>query len=274
MTTQQPAQGRANGHSDEFPVESYRDAARHLRRPFTAEAVKFKPQSQTKSGKTLCVAYIDARLAIERLNLVVPDRWSDTFESVGGGLMWCHLTIDGITRSDVGEGKGKALVSDALKRAAVHFGVGVSLYAIPSMLLSGRVEFMYPDSTEYGELRKRYRAWLDANGREAFGEPLDHGDVETAVGDPDGTASVELGENGGNGEVASPQKKELTPEKRLEVLLGKGGSLQAKRRQVDEAMVAMGAGVTQRLRELENSPDGRSLDALLTRVQNANGGGS
>jgi hypothetical protein len=49
--------------------------------------------------------------------------------------MWCDLTIDGITRSDVGEGVGKALVSDSFKRAGVRFGIGVSLYAIPKMML-------------------------------------------------------------------------------------------------------------------------------------------
>jgi hypothetical protein len=44
----------------------------------------------------------------------------------------------GVTRTDVGEsteGLSKDLVSDALKRAAVPFGVGVSCYALPEIKL-------------------------------------------------------------------------------------------------------------------------------------------
>jgi hypothetical protein len=49
----------------EFPVETYKEAARHLRRPFTQAAVKFKVQATwPKDNPTggLIVAYIDARL--------------------------------------------------------------------------------------------------------------------------------------------------------------------------------------------------------------------
>jgi hypothetical protein len=157
-----------------------------LRRPFTVAAVKFKPQSVTKTGKTICVAYIDARLASERLNHVCPDAWSDSYRPVQGGQMWCDLTVYGITRSDVGEGQGKALVSDALKRAAVKFGVGVSLYAVPSMILPGEIKMLYPDSRETQALRDKYEGWLKLHGRKAFGDPLDHGDVPDSAGEPTG----------------------------------------------------------------------------------------
>lgn len=176
----------------EFPVESFREAARHLRRPFTPEAVRFKVQSTWQTGG-LIVGYIDARLVIERLNLVCPHLWCDHYENVGGKLMWCHLTIDGITRSDVGEGTGKALVSDALKRAAVRFGIGVSLYAMPSQKLpfgamlekktKGEKENVYLTDRGEDELRNRYRTWLDVHARAAFGDPLDHGDSPGASGD-------------------------------------------------------------------------------------------
>jgi hypothetical protein len=176
-----------------FPVASYREAAVHLRRPFTAEAVKFKVQATwPKANPTggLIVAYIDARLVVERLNLIVPHLWSDQYRTVGGGQMWCDLTVDQITRSDVGEGQGKGLVSDALKRAAVKFGVGVSLYATPKMILDVKSGLLKPrkDSLELtpkGEahLRKMYGQWLDSAGTHAFGAPLDHGDVEDAQGD-------------------------------------------------------------------------------------------
>lgn len=165
---------------------SLKEAIPELRRPFTVAAVKFKPQSVTKTGKTICVAYIDARLASERLNMIVPEDWTDAYRPVQGGLMWCDLTVCGVTRSDVGEGQGKAIVSDALKRAAVKFGVGVSLYAVPSMILPGEIKMLYPDSRETQQLRDKYEGWLKHHGVKSFGEPLDHGDVPDSAGEPSG----------------------------------------------------------------------------------------
>lgn len=184
-----------------FPLDSFREAARELRRPFTENAIKFKVQTVWPKGNNptgaLIVTYIDARLVVERLNLVLPHLWFDEYEPVAGGDgLLCNLTVDGITRKDVGSGyKGKGLFSDALKRAAVKFGVGVSLYAIPRTILNlddnklleqkkakdGKTLALTPT----GETRCRtlYASWLDTIGREAFGEPLDHGDVEGAAGD-------------------------------------------------------------------------------------------
>lgn len=179
-----------------FPVDSFREAAPHLRRPFTAAAVKFKVQSTWPKDKPtggLVVAYIDARLVVERLNLVCPHLWHDDYAPAPGGLM-CMLTVDGITRRDVGDGVGKALFSDALKRAAVKFGVGVSLYAIPQSFIGtqdGSAKEKRSNKgptlvlTDQGErtIRTRYAAWLKDVGIRSFGEPLDHGDVEGSQGD-------------------------------------------------------------------------------------------
>lgn len=186
----------------EFPVESFREAAPHLRRPFTSAAVKFKVQANFGGDNPtggLIVGYIDARLAIERLNLICPHLWSDAYTPVGSGQMWCHLTVDGITRHDVGEGQSKGLVSDALKRAAVKFGVGVSLYALPSTILNvsdGMLKVKGGQGKKTLEitpkgaksLRDGYERWLRDHGREAFGEPLSHGDVEGAQGDHEAEA--------------------------------------------------------------------------------------
>lgn len=217
----------------EFPCASFKDAAQHLRRPFTPAAVKFKPQSVLgDDGKgVLCVAYIDARLVYERLNLVTPHLWQHAFRPVGDGLMWCDLTIDGITRPDVGEGKGKALASDALKRAAVTFGVGVSLYAIPQQRIwkdtqGGKLVSIWSSGTKPNGkpkydariedagaafLRDVYAHWLEAVGIKAFGEPLDHGDVIDAQGDADAERPVPDGVDRETGEVlaSAAQKKRL-----------------------------------------------------------------
>ncbi len=167
-------------------VDSFKEAAPLLRRPFTPQAVRFK--LQTKGG--LVVAYIDQRLVVERFNLVCPHLWHDRFEPTPGGNLLCHLTVDGITRTDIGEGKGKGLFSDALKRAAVKFGVGVSLYAVPQQWAKGAQLKADRNGepaglTPQGEqaMRTAYAAWLDAVGIQAFGEPLDHGDADDAQGD-------------------------------------------------------------------------------------------
>jgi Rad52/22 family double-strand break repair protein len=195
-----------------LPVDSLREAAPYLRRPFTPEAIKFKVQT-VFSGASGClvVAYIDARLVIERLNLVVPDMWHAHYERIDGTkLAWCHLAITdredfratSVTRSDIGEGQGrsegqqvKAMISDALKRAAVHFGVGVSVYALPQITLNAdqphvrKKKMAKGDTlvlTDHGhaKLREGYAKWLTEKPH-GFGEPLSHGDVEGATIDVD-----------------------------------------------------------------------------------------
>lgn len=139
---------RASG--PEFPSASLDDALHHLRRPPTPAAVRFKIQSQAKNGDAAQVAaYIDARLVFDRLDQVCGQGWSAGFEALPERLIpppvdnhgellrrpplfvRCRLTVLGVTRQDVGEGADpKAAFSDAIKRAAVHFGIGRALYAM------------------------------------------------------------------------------------------------------------------------------------------------
>lgn len=182
----------------DLPVYSLEGAAPHLRRPFAPEAIKFRPV-----GGGRVVAYVDARVVIERLNAVIPGKWETRFEPFPGGKqIICHLTIDGICRSDVGtQAIGdrvdpvKAGYSDALKRAAVHFGVAVSIYALRGVWVNDMPEGSTREVgkqkkttvlTDKGEtwLRQGYRKWLGGPGKH-FGEVLDHGDIEGSVGDPD-----------------------------------------------------------------------------------------
>lgn len=182
----------------EFPVDTFKDAAPLLRRPFAPGAVKWKINS-TKDNGAQVVAYVDARSVIERLNLVVPHLWHTEFQRVDGNHVLCKLTIDGLTREDVGApskgGKAdplKTMYSDALKRAAVHFGVAVSIYAMretwlaagdgkgPELAKKGNSLVLTEDNRTY--LANLYEQWLtipDRGGK--FGEPLDHGD------DPEGS---------------------------------------------------------------------------------------
>lgn len=198
-----------------LPVSSFKAAAPHLRRPFTAEAVKWKVQTGT-----LVVPHIDSRLVTERLNHVCPDLWQDDYEPVAGGKgLLCRLTVDGITRLDVGEKYvGKGLYSDAFKRAAVKFGIGVSLYALPKVFLSfedGHLKEVGTQKkstviTDEGRARLDggYRAWLKDTGEKMFGPALDHGDVEGAIGDPEAEAAASS-----DTPALDPQPEKLTDAK-------------------------------------------------------------
>lgn len=165
-----------------------------LRQPFTPESVRFKVQSRFGDA-ALIVAYIDARLVSERLNAICPADWWDEYENDGA---ICHLTVFGVTRTDRGvksqtEGE-KGIYSDSFKRAAVKFGVGVSLYSIPKIILKTQGDGGTNLKTKDGKItgitdrglticRTRYRDWLNDTGAKAFGPALDHGDTEESVGD-------------------------------------------------------------------------------------------
>lgn len=281
-----------------FPVGSFRDAAIHLRRPFTERAVRFKLQTATPKEapvRGLVVCYIDARLAIERLNHVCPQLWHDEYEPLPDSLLMCRLTVDGISRIDVGSGaqfgtehRGKGAYSDAFKRAAVKFGVGVSLYAVPKMWLN-KTDGHLKDSnsragkslvlTDAGELRCRelYAQWLMTAGTQAFGEPLDHGDVADSAGDlevgapemetprPDRrTRDVALTTPAGVDDLG-PDAAQF----RLTTLITKEHPLREKRAEAQKGMGLLGAPVAQQVRELDAAADERTLDGLISRIDAA-----
>lgn len=176
------------------------DVLTRLRAPFEPAAVRFKIQSSFERDgdwSAMCVGYIDARLVVERLNLVVGLEWSDDYELWPGGLTaLCRLTVQGVTRQDVGvvesgaAGGAKAVYSDALKRAGVKFGIGVSIYAMPRVwvkqpMLKLRYDGKLSGLKYEGErfLRNSYGAWLTEHAEKAFGTAISHGDVEEAQGD-------------------------------------------------------------------------------------------
>lgn len=108
---------------------------------------KWRVQSFSKSSaKATCVAYIDARDVMNRLDEVFGLNWSDTYNLIDGKL-FCTITVthDGATTSRTDTGtesqteKEKGQVSDAFKRAAVKFGVGRFLYDL---------DIVYVDSNE------------------------------------------------------------------------------------------------------------------------------
>ncbi len=108
---------------------------------FPREAISWRSQTMNKDGTSaMALAYIDARDVMERLDAVCgPANWQDRYEFHGPRTV-CYLSIridgewitkaDGAGDSDVEAEKGA--ISDALKRAAVKWGIGRYLYALPA----------------------------------------------------------------------------------------------------------------------------------------------
>lgn len=108
---------------------------------FQPDEVEWKPQA-VSGERALAVAYINARAVMERLDEVVgPTNWRDEYMVMPEGVE-CRLSLriggEWITKVDVGDPAGsdpadriKGGYSNALKRAAVKWGVGRYLYDLP-----------------------------------------------------------------------------------------------------------------------------------------------
>ncbi len=113
------------------------DQQQNLLAPFPA--VDFRP-GHVSGQRALALAYIDARDVMARLDAAVGGDWEFDWEPVtpDGKRVKGRLTVCGVTRCDAGEADRedepvKSAVSDALKRCAVHFGVGRYLYHLPQV---------------------------------------------------------------------------------------------------------------------------------------------
>jgi hypothetical protein len=115
-----------------------------LAAPFEPREVKYKPQ-MVKNNRCLAMAYIDARLIQDRLDEVLGvENWEDGYRILPDGSVMCRLRVKlgdrWIAKTDVGSpseqpdggDRLKAAFSDALKRAAVKFGIGRYLYRLPA----------------------------------------------------------------------------------------------------------------------------------------------
>ena len=122
-------------------IKTAQQIANELAAPFTVIGLdgRIYPAHKWKvqTAKGLCVPYIDARQAQQRLNDILGvDGWGNTFIETNGDGLICEITalIEGKevrksnvgTRTSIEAEKGQA--SDAIKRAATAFGVGTYLY--------------------------------------------------------------------------------------------------------------------------------------------------
>jgi hypothetical protein len=106
-----------------------------LLRPFGYGVTKYRVMNVTKAKDKGSVAfYIDARDVMDRLDEVVGcENWQDKYTVLAfNDSQWaveCTLVVNGVAKTDVGVGDApKDAYSDALKRAAVKFGIGRYLY--------------------------------------------------------------------------------------------------------------------------------------------------
>jgi len=106
-------------------------AATALRKPFPPESVGKLP----KGGVML--DYVGHAAVTDRLLTVDPE-WSwepfaigpDGLPAISGGNLWIRLTVCGVTRIGVGDGKSaKECIGDAIRNAAMRFGVALDLWA-------------------------------------------------------------------------------------------------------------------------------------------------
>jgi hypothetical protein len=113
-----------------------------LSEPFPLEYIEWRVGSTNgDKSKGLALCYVDARAVMDRLDSVCgPDGWQCNYSAAPGNAIICNLGIliagdwiwkaDGAGATDV-EGE-KGMLSDALKRAAVRWGVGRYLYDLKS----------------------------------------------------------------------------------------------------------------------------------------------
>jgi hypothetical protein len=112
---------------------------------FHPASVHWRVQGTPFKGRdgysALALAYLDARDVMDRLDDVCgPANWQTEFTETAKGRVICRLGIlagpdwvwksDGAGDTDVEGDKGG--ISDALKRAAVSWGIGRYLYRLPS----------------------------------------------------------------------------------------------------------------------------------------------
>ncbi|MFC4454070.1 Rad52/Rad22 family DNA repair protein [Deinococcus sonorensis] len=149
MTAKTPAATAPRSSRTATPTTLNASVVRKLRQPFAPEHIRWKVQANPKENQgdtyAVVVVFVDARTVAAHLDDVVPGQWSTEYAlppvTVGFPALECRLTVCGVTRSDVGtvepspraDSDTKDLYSDALKRAAVQYGIGAFLYRFPQV---------------------------------------------------------------------------------------------------------------------------------------------
>jgi len=116
---------------------TFANLLRTLRQPIDPRLIKTREGWTDRQGNTHWVEYIEWHTAADMLDRVAPD-WSHAVRNITqvGDMVavTAAITIDGVTREGIGTGSAesetgiKKAEHDALKRAAVKFGIARELY--------------------------------------------------------------------------------------------------------------------------------------------------
>ena len=114
-----------------------------LTAPIQPNEIEWRVQSVTSTGKMIVVPYINNRCVMQRFDAAFgPKNWTSEFREITNGFI-CRLTVyldgqiitreDGASKTNIEPEKGG--ISDAMKRAAVQFGLGRCLYDYPKVFI-------------------------------------------------------------------------------------------------------------------------------------------
>jgi hypothetical protein len=147
VTIIDPDSAHQEARMSQQEVPQWDEIKKQLAAPFHSYYVGWKAQATNRDKtRALAVAYIDARTVMDRLDQVVgPGNWSDTYRLVTAGdgelAVECTLTLFGVPKADIGTADetadgsqaslSKSAYSDAIKRAAVKWGIARYIYRIP-----------------------------------------------------------------------------------------------------------------------------------------------
>ena len=111
-----------------------------LARPVDPGDIKYRQATYDINTTVKMLGYVDARYVMDRLDESVGSaNWTNEYMEIKGRI-FCRITINfpsgkTISKMDCGSEttfeQEKGVVSDALKRAAVLFGIGRDLYSLP-----------------------------------------------------------------------------------------------------------------------------------------------
>lgn len=182
------------------------DAAVALRRPFPPESIGKLP----KGGQML--DYCGHAAVTDRLLTVDPEWTWDFLAYTSEGLpvtkdsegnLWIRLTVCGVTRIGVGDGKNaKERIGDAIRNAAMRFGVALDLWAKEDL-----VEFAQHAAAHQADPAQQKRHDARQATRAQAGQP-ETGEAMTAK--TRGRLFVLFSEAPGIGDDETKQKQFLT----------------------------------------------------------------
>lgn len=165
-----------------------------LHKPFPAAEIEWRVGS-TNGDKTsgLALAYLTARHVMDRLDAVCgSENWQDRYEFHGPRTV-CYLSIrvgnewvtkaDGAGDSDVEAEKGA--ISDALKRAAVKWGIGRYLYDLGNIWVD-----VEPAGRSVRIKRDQYKKLQDALNKQ-FGVGLSTAEPVAQIPPPEPTEGLD-----------------------------------------------------------------------------------